>query len=125
MLQLAVDADDAALAVGLDVLSAQDLGALAGQQVAQVLTVLGQLAQVLLPLAGIRILDDSSDGNGLDGLAAAVGLDGHIGAALQEHFFNVGYDLANLGLFHGNFLLVMIIGLIEKLNQSKHDWDRT
>ena len=38
VLQLAVDADDAALAVGLDVLSAQDLGALAGQQVAQVLT---------------------------------------------------------------------------------------
>ena len=104
MLQLAVSAHDAALAVGLHVLSAQQLGALAGQQIAQILTVLGQLAQILLPLAGIGVLDNSSHGDGLNGLLAAV-LDGHISAALIEHLFQVGYDLADFGLFHGKTLL--------------------
>lgn len=106
MLQFAVHADDAALAVGLNGLSAQDLSALLSQQLTQVLAVLGQLAQVFLPHASIRILDDGRNRDSLDGLAAAVALDGHIGPAFIEDFFHVGYDFTNLGLFHDSFLLV-------------------
>lgn len=78
------------------------------EQVAQVLAVLGQLRQVFDPLAGVRILDNGSHGHRLDGLAAGVGLHGLLSAALVEHFFEVGNDLANLRLFHWYILLLKI-----------------
>jgi len=108
VLQLAVETDDAALAVGFNVLGAEELGTLLGEQIAQVLAVLGQLRQVFDPLAGVRILDNGSHGHRLDGLAAGVGLHGLLSAALVEHFFEVGNDLANLRLFHWYILLLKI-----------------